>query len=74
MINYKPAAPVLLSKKEVARMLNKSISGLDKYVALRPEFPKIVKDGVHRQSPVFYVEEEILGWINRIIKLRGVSK
>lgn len=53
----------LLRKTNAAKVLDLSKSGLEKLVASDATFPKPIKLGEHRQSAVFFDEDELHAWI-----------
>ena len=53
----------LLRKTTAAKVLDLSKSGLEKLVSSDSTFPKPIKLGEHRQSAVFFDEDELHAWI-----------
>ena len=53
----------LLRKTTAAKTIDLSKSGLEKLVAADPTFPRPIKLGEHRQSAVFFDEDELHAWI-----------
>jgi len=60
--------PTLIPKKLAARRMGKTVSGLNKYMKKRSDFPRPIKDGPSRQSAVYFVEEDITQWIESLIE------
>lgn len=58
--------PRMISKRVAAHRVGKTPSGLDKYLKSRPDFPRPIKDGPHRQSPVYFFEQDITQWIESL--------
>lgn len=54
--------PLRLSKKQVCELLSINVSTLNKKMKYDETFPKGYKDGIHRQSSVYFDYEEIINW------------
>ena len=65
--NYPPSPPFdsprskheLWTMAEVAQLMCRTRSGVDKLRARDPSFPKPLKDGDDRRSRIFFVRQEI---------------
>jgi len=53
----------LISKKSAAKRLGKSITCFDKYRKNNPDFPKAVKSGKYKQSPVHFSNLAVSEWL-----------
>lgn len=53
----------LVKQSRIATLLDLSISGVKKLAKKDPSFPREIKCGDTRQSPVFYDLSEIEAWV-----------
>ena len=55
--------PELLTMAELATMLRRTRSGVDKLRARDPQFPKPLKDGDKRGSRIYFVRQEVEAYL-----------
>lgn len=64
----------LLTMNELAAMLRRSRSGVDKLRARDPGFPRPFKDGTDRRSRIYFVRSEIEAYLAARLSERGQPK
>ncbi|MCR1827858.1 transcriptional regulator [Pseudomonas oleovorans] len=62
--------PELLTMADLAVMLRRTRSGVDKLRARDPEFPKPLKDGSDRRSRVYFVRSEVEAYLQARLEAR----
>lgn len=62
--------PELLTMADLALMLRRTRSGVDKLRARDPEFPKPLKDGTDRRSRVYFVRAEVEAYLQARLESR----
>ncbi|MDP1541041.1 MAG: hypothetical protein Q8L72_10385 [Moraxellaceae bacterium] len=55
----------ILRKKDVGLLLSKAPESLNKYIKKHPDFPKGWKDGKCMQARIYFLEEEVLAWLEK---------
>ena len=65
--------PELLTMNEVAGLLRRTRSGVDKLRARDPSFPKPLKDGDDRRSRIWFVRQEIEAYLAARLNSREVA-
>ena len=65
--------PELLTMAEVAGLLRRTRSGVDKLRARDPLFPKPLKDGDDRRSRIWFVRQEIEAYLAARLNSREVA-
>ena len=65
--------PELLTMNEVAGLLRRTRSGVDKLRARDPNFPKPLKDGDDRRSRIWFVRQEIEAYLAARLGAREVA-
>lgn len=68
-----PALPELWTMAEVARVMCRTRSGVDKLRARDPQFPKPLKDGNNRRSRIYFVRQEIEAYLAARLNAREVA-
>ncbi|MFC0708861.1 helix-turn-helix transcriptional regulator [Azorhizophilus paspali] len=68
-----PALPELWTMAEVARLMRRTRSGVDKLRARDPSFPKPLKDGDNRRSRIYFVRSEIEAYLAARLEAREVA-
>ncbi|SEI82537.1 hypothetical protein SAMN04244579_02132 [Azotobacter beijerinckii] len=68
-----PALPELWTMAEVARLMRRTRSGVDKLRARDPSFPKPLKDGDNRRSRIYFVRSEIEAYLSARLEAREVA-
>lgn len=63
--------PELLTMAELAAMLRRTRSGVDKLRARDPSFPKPLKDGINRRSRIYFVRSEVEAYLSSRLAARG---
>ena len=63
-----------LRKKEVAYLIGRSVSGLDKLIVADPSFPRPIKASPNRQSHAYFDEADIKAWEESQKAQRAISK
>lgn len=53
----------LIKKSTAATLIGQSRSSIERLVKLDPSFPRPIKMGDHRQSAVFFDDDELNTWI-----------
>ncbi|MDD2106817.1 helix-turn-helix transcriptional regulator [Pseudomonas asiatica] len=66
-----PTIPELLTMAELAAMLRRTRSGVDKLRARDPSFPKPLKDGTNRRSRIYFVRSEVEAYLSSRLAARG---
>jgi len=62
----------LCNMAEVAALLCRTRSGVDKLRARDPQFPKPLKDGGKRGSRIYFVRQEIEAYLSERLQAREV--
>lgn len=62
--------PELLTMADLAVMLRRTRSGVDKLRARDPEFPQPLKDGTDRRSRVYFVRSEVEAYLQARLEAR----
>ncbi|UTW07874.1 helix-turn-helix transcriptional regulator [Pseudomonas benzenivorans] len=62
--------PELLTMADLAAVLRRTRSGVDKLRARDPEFPKPLKDGSDRRSRVYFVRSEVEAYLQARLESR----
>ncbi len=62
--------PELLTMADLALMLRRTRSGVDKLRARDPDFPKPLKDGTDRRSRVYFVRAEVEAYLQARLEAR----
>jgi predicted DNA-binding transcriptional regulator AlpA len=60
--------PLRIRAKEVCRLLNISRTSLNRKMKTDPHFPRGVKVGSLKQSPLYFDRETFLNWYNNTHK------
>ena len=72
--NTHPASlPELLTMAEVAQIMRRTRSGVDKLRARDPQFPKPLKEGDKRGSRIYFVRQEIEAYLSARLASREVA-
>lgn len=61
----------LVTTNELAQLIRRTRSGLDKLRAKDPTFPKPLKDGTDRQARVYFVRAEVEAWLRAKLEARA---
>lgn len=62
--------PVLITMTELAAMLRRTRSGVDKLRQRDPSFPKPLKDGIDRRSRIYFVRQEVEAYLQAKLQAR----
>jgi len=65
--------PELLTMAEVAQVMRRTRSGVDKLRARDPQFPKPLKDGDDRRSRIYFVRQEIEAYLSARLQAREAA-
>lgn len=68
-----PVLPELMTMAEVASVMRRTRSGVDKLRARDPNFPKPLKDGDNRRSRIYFVRSEIEAYLAARLEAREVA-
>ncbi|SEJ48655.1 transcriptional regulator, AlpA family [Azotobacter beijerinckii] len=66
------ALPELMTMAEVAGIMRRTRSGVDKLRARDPNFPKPLKDGDNSRSRIYFVRSEIEAYLSARLEAREV--
>lgn len=65
--------PELWTMAEVAQVMRRTRSGVDKLRARDPQFPKPLKDGDNRRSRIYFVRQEVEAYLSARLQSREVA-
>lgn len=65
--------PELWTMAEVAQVMRRTRSGVDKLRARDPSFPKPLKDGDNRRSRIYFVRQEVEAYLSARLQAREVA-
>ncbi|MFC2970996.1 transcriptional regulator [Azotobacter bryophylli] len=65
--------PELWTMAEVAQVMRRTRSGVDKLRARDPQFPKPLKDGDDRRSRIYFVRQEIEAYLSARLQAREAA-
>lgn len=65
--------PELWTMAEVAQVMRRTRSGVDKLRARDPQFPKPLKDGDNRRSRIYFVRQEVEAYLSARLEAREVA-
>lgn len=65
--------PELWTMAEVAQVMRRTRSGVDKLRARDPQFPKPLKDGDNRRSRIYFVRQEVEAYLSARLQAREVA-
>lgn len=68
-----PSLPELWTMAEVAQVMRRTRSGVDKLRARDPQFPKPLKDGDNRRSRIYFVRQEVEAYLSARLQAREVA-
>ncbi|SDU39224.1 transcriptional regulator [Geopseudomonas guangdongensis] len=66
------STPELWTMADLARVMHRTRSGIDKLRARDPQFPKPLKDGTDRRSRIYFVRQEVEAYLSARLAEREV--